>query len=85
MTAQRLQGGLDDDIGSGEVDDSVGSRETFGGKFWQSDGVSESLRGLGFAKFTQWFIYRKITVAMGTGDISRAVATENSILNCMCI
>jgi hypothetical protein len=34
MMVQRLQGGLDDDIGS---------REIFGGKFWQPDGVSESL------------------------------------------
>jgi hypothetical protein len=39
--------------------------------------VSESLRGLGFAKAMQWFIDRRITVATGIGDVSRAVATEN--------
>jgi hypothetical protein len=37
-------------MGSGEVDDGAGSREIFGGKFWQLDGVSESLWGLEFAK-----------------------------------
>jgi hypothetical protein len=37
-------------MGSGEVNDGVGSREIFGGKFWQLDGVSESLCGLEFAK-----------------------------------
>jgi hypothetical protein len=74
-TAQRLQGGLDDGTGSGEVDDSAGSREIFGGKFWQPDGVSESLWGLGFAKVMQWFIYRGTTVATSIGDVSRAIAT----------
>jgi hypothetical protein len=34
MMAQRLQGGLNDDTGSREVDDGVGSREFFDGKFW---------------------------------------------------
>jgi hypothetical protein len=34
MMVQRLQGGLDD---------GIDSREIFGGKFWQPDGVSESL------------------------------------------
>jgi hypothetical protein len=38
---------------AGEVYDDVGSRENFGGKFCQHDGVSESLRGLGFAKVVQ--------------------------------
>jgi hypothetical protein len=47
---RRLQGGFDDSTGFGEVDDGVGSREIFTVKFWQNDGVSESLRGLGFAK-----------------------------------
>jgi hypothetical protein len=40
---QRLRGGLDGGMGSGEVDDGVGSREIFGGKFWQPDDMSESL------------------------------------------
>jgi hypothetical protein len=31
--AWRLQGGLNDDMGSGEVDDGAGSREIFGRKF----------------------------------------------------
>jgi hypothetical protein len=35
--------------GSREVDDGTGSREIFSGKFWQPDGVSEILWGLGFA------------------------------------
>jgi hypothetical protein len=47
---RRLQVGFDDSTGFGEVDDGVGSREIFTVKFWQPDGVSESLRGLGFAK-----------------------------------
>jgi hypothetical protein len=34
MMLQRLQGGLDDGTGFGEADDSLGSREIFGGKFW---------------------------------------------------
>jgi hypothetical protein len=50
---QRIQGGLDDDIGSREVHNGVGSREIFGRKFRLPHGVSESLRGLGFAKATQ--------------------------------
>jgi hypothetical protein len=50
---QRIRGGLDDDIGSGEVHNGVGSREIFGRKFWLPDGVSESLWGLGFAKAAQ--------------------------------
>jgi hypothetical protein len=37
----RLRGGLGD---------SVGSRKIFGRKIWEPDGVSESLRGLEFAK-----------------------------------
>jgi hypothetical protein len=77
MMARRLQGGLDDGTGSGEVDDSVGSREIFGGKFWQPNTVSESLRRLGFTMVVQLFIYRRITVEMDISDISRAVATEN--------
>jgi hypothetical protein len=43
-TVQRLQGGLDD---------GAGSRDIFVDKFWQPDGVSESLRGLGFVKIVQ--------------------------------
>jgi hypothetical protein len=45
---RRLRGGLDDSTGSREVDDGAGSREVFSRKFWQPDGVSERLRGLGF-------------------------------------
>jgi hypothetical protein len=74
---RKLQGGLDDAMSSGEVDDNAGSREIFDGKFWQPDGVSESLRGLGFTKAMQWFIYRRITVATCISDVSRVVATEN--------
>jgi hypothetical protein len=48
--AQRLWGGLNDGTGSREVDDGAGSKEIFDGKFWQPNDVSESLRGLGFAK-----------------------------------
>jgi hypothetical protein len=81
MTARRLLGGLDDGTGSREVDDGTISREIFDGKFWQSDGVSESLRGLGFAKETQQFIYRGTKVAKGISDVIRVVATENHSSN----
>jgi hypothetical protein len=37
--------------------------------------VSESFRGLGFARDTQWFIYRRIIVATGINDVNRAIAT----------
>jgi hypothetical protein len=40
---RRLQGGLNDGMGSGEVNDDVDSREIFDRKFWQPDDVSESL------------------------------------------
>jgi hypothetical protein len=60
--ARRLQGGLNGGAealgrtrqwtGSREVNDGVGSKEIFGGKFWQPDGVSESLQELGFGKAT---------------------------------
>jgi hypothetical protein len=73
----RLRGGLDNGAVSGEVDDSTSSREIFGRKLWLPDGVSDKLRGLGFAIAAQWFIYRGTTLAMGTGDISRPVATED--------
>jgi hypothetical protein len=53
MMTQRIWGGLDDDIGSGEVHNGVGSREIFGRKFRLPDGVSERLQGLGFAKAAQ--------------------------------
>jgi hypothetical protein len=33
MMVRRLQGGLNDGMGSVEVDDSAGSREIFSGKF----------------------------------------------------
>jgi hypothetical protein len=36
--ARRLRGGLNDRVGSGEVDDRADHR-----KFWQPDGVSERL------------------------------------------
>jgi hypothetical protein len=73
--AWRCQGGLKDGTDSGEVDDGAGSREIFGGKFWQPDGMSESLRRLGFANHAHQFIYRGTTVATCISDISRAVAT----------
>jgi hypothetical protein len=41
--ARRLWEGLDVGMGFEEVDDSVGSREIFDGKFLQPDGVSECL------------------------------------------
>jgi hypothetical protein len=41
---QRLRGGLNDGTVSGEDDDGMSSREIFGGKFCQPDGLSESLR-----------------------------------------
>jgi hypothetical protein len=72
-----LWAGLDDGTGSGEVIDGAGFREIFGGKFWQPDGVSESLRGLRFAKVMQQFICRGTTVATGISDIIGAIATEN--------
>jgi hypothetical protein len=59
----------------------MGSRKIFGRKFWQPDGVSESLRGLWFAKAVQQFINRRITVAKGIDDGSRAVATESHSSN----
>jgi hypothetical protein len=74
---QRVQGGLDNGTGFGEVDDGSGSREIFDGKFWEPDSMSESLQELGFAFSTQWFIYRRTIVATGIGDVSRVVATEN--------
>jgi hypothetical protein len=43
MTMRRLCGRFDDGTCSGEVDDGTGSREIFGGKFLQPDGVSENL------------------------------------------
>jgi hypothetical protein len=68
-------------MGSREVDNGVGSKENFDRKFWHPDGVSESLRGLGFAKVTQQFIHRRTAVAMDIGDISRTIATENHSSN----
>jgi hypothetical protein len=50
---ERWCGGLNDGTGSGEVDSDAGSREIFSGKFWQPDGVSGSLRGLGFTNAAQ--------------------------------
>jgi hypothetical protein len=76
-TARRLWGGLDNGIGSEEVNNGAGSKEIFGRKVWQPDSVSESLRGLGFTNDTQWFIYTGTTVATGISDVIRAVATEN--------
>jgi hypothetical protein len=77
MTARRLWGGLNDSMGSGEVDDGVGSKECFGRKFCQPDSVSESLRGLGVAKAAQQFIYRGTTAAVAISDVIEAVITEN--------
>jgi hypothetical protein len=74
---RRLWGGLDDGTGSGEVDGNTGSKEIFGGKFLQPDGMSESHRELGFAMVPLWFIHRGTTVATGIGNVIRAVATEN--------
>jgi hypothetical protein len=51
--------------------------QIFGGKFWQPNGVSESLRGLGFAETAQQFIYRGTTVATSISDVIGVVATEN--------
>jgi hypothetical protein len=73
--ARRLQGGLDNGTSSGEVDDDTGSMEIFAAKFWQPDCVSESIRGLWFAKIAQRFIYWRITIAMSTSDVSIFVAT----------
>jgi hypothetical protein len=42
--------------------------EILGKKFWQPNDVSESLQGLGFAKATQWVIYRGTTVATSISD-----------------
>jgi hypothetical protein len=77
--AQRLWGGLNDGVGSGKVEDSAGSMEIFGRKFWQPDGVSKSLWGLGFAKATQQFIYRATTVATGISDAIGLVANATRI------
>jgi hypothetical protein len=77
MMTQRLHKGLNSGTGSREVDNGVGSREFFGGKFWHPDGVSESLQGLGFVKVVQRFIYRGTTVATVISDVIGAVATEN--------
>jgi hypothetical protein len=74
---RRLQRGLDNGMGSGEVNDGTCSREIFGEKFWQPGGVSESLWRLGFAKIAQRFIYRGTTVAMGISDVIGTVATKN--------
>jgi hypothetical protein len=71
----RLQGGLDDGMGSEEVDDVTCSKKIFDLKIWQSDGVNESLQGLGFAKVVEWFIYRGTIVATSIGDVNRVVAT----------
>jgi hypothetical protein len=43
--------------------------------------MSESLRGIGFAKITQQLIYRETTIAMGISDFIRVVATENHSSN----
>jgi hypothetical protein len=77
MTTQRLHEGLNSGTGSREVDNGVGSREFFIGKFWHPDGVSESLQGLGFVKVVQRFIYRGTIVATVISDIIGAIATEN--------
>jgi hypothetical protein len=76
MTARRLRRGLNDGTGSGEADDGVGPREIFGEK-WQPNGVSESIKGLGFTKAVHQFIYRGTTVATEISDVIRAIATEN--------
>jgi hypothetical protein len=47
------------------------------GKFWKLDSVSESLRGLEFAKVVQRFIYRVTTVTTSISDIIIVVGTEN--------
>jgi hypothetical protein len=80
-TAWRLRGGLDDGTSSEEVNDGASSRDIFGRKFWHLDGVSESLRKLGFAKAAQRFIYTRITVATGISDINMAIAAENHSSN----
>jgi hypothetical protein len=60
-TARRLRRGLNDGTGSREAD----------------DGVSESIKGLGFTKAVHQFIYRGTTVATEISDVIRAIATEN--------
>jgi hypothetical protein len=65
-------------VDSEELEDSAGSREVFDVRFWQPDGVSESLQGLGFAKAVQWFICRGTTSTTDKGDISRPIATDHS-------
>jgi hypothetical protein len=64
-------------VGSEEVDDGVGSQETFGGKFWQPQGMSESLWGLRLVKAAQWFIYWGTTLATGMDDVSGPATTED--------
>jgi hypothetical protein len=81
MIARRLRGELNDGTGSRVVDDDAGSREIFGGKFWQPDGVSESLHGLGFEKVVQWFVYWETIVATNISDVIRAIAAENHSSN----
>jgi hypothetical protein len=53
-------------------------------KFWQPDDVSASLRGLGFAKAAQQFIYRRITVETSITDVNRVIATDNHSSNGNC-
>jgi hypothetical protein len=75
--ARKLRGGLDDGTGSEEVDNNAGYREIFDRKFWQPDGVSESLRGLGFTNTMQRFIYKGTTLAMGISDVIGAITIKN--------
>jgi hypothetical protein len=77
----RLLGVLDDDTGFGKLEHGADSREIFSRKFWQPDGLSESLQGLVFAKVVQRFTYRGTTITTGIGDISKAIAIEKHSSN----
>jgi hypothetical protein len=84
-TARRLRGELDD---GAEASGKSRQWHRFRGsqrwyrlhgnfcyKIWQPDCVSESIRGLWFAKVAQRFIYWRITIAMSTSDVSIFVAS----------
>jgi hypothetical protein len=43
--------------------------------------VSKNLRGYGFAKYAQHFIYRGTTSGTGVGDVTRLVDTEDHSSN----
>jgi hypothetical protein len=79
MMTRWLQGGLDVSASFGEVNNGAGYGEIFDRKCWHPDGVSKNLRGLGFAKDAEWFIYKGTTSSTGTCDVTKPVATEDHI------